>query len=178
MYDKRCTGAILVQKSADIPEQVEWIHHFEGNTHCPECLMLVGCFFTVSDHLPCPHHPFCHCTLEPVDYTVVLMNASIYSDYSKFDSENFYKHGKNKAFEAWGYTITDSNMLKAEIERQAREKYVLGDYKLGQLNIYGQRINIRIELPRKDGTGIVSFVTGWTIYPNGHLRLNTPYGGK
>ena len=50
--------------------------HSEGKTHCEECLMLDGCFFMASNHPPCPHHPFCHCTLEPVDYTVVLINAS------------------------------------------------------------------------------------------------------
>jgi len=64
------------------------------------------------------------------------------------------------------------------MERQAREKYFAGDYTLGRLDIRGQRISIRITLQRKDGTGSVSFLTGWMILPNGQLKLNTPYGGK
>ena len=56
--------------------------------------------------------------------------------------------------------------------------YIKGDYKLGLLDEYGQRISIIIELPRKNGAGIVSFTTGWMAKPNGHIQLNTPYGGK
>ena len=33
----------------------------------------------------------------------------------------------------WGYNIEDSEWLKAEIERQGREKYIAGEYKLGKL---------------------------------------------
>ena len=40
------------------------------------------------------------------------------------------------------------------------------------------RMSIRIESPRKDKEGVVSFITGWTVYPNGRIQLNTPYGGK
>ena len=29
-----------------------------------------------------------------------------------------------------------------------------------------------------DGSGDVSFITGWMVLPNGKLKLNTPYGGK
>ena len=67
MYYKRCTGAILVQKSTEMPEWVQWTHHSEGKTHCEECLMLDGCWFAGDTHPPCPHHPFCHCTLEPIE---------------------------------------------------------------------------------------------------------------
>lgn len=47
---------------------------------------------------------------------------------------------------------------------------------LGQLNYQGQRINIRVEIPRKDKAGTASFVTGWMGEPNGYIRLVTPYG--
>ena len=181
MYYKTCIG--MVQKAEELPSWVQWTHHTEGKTHCEECLRLDGCWFLEGNAPPCPHHPYCHCTLDPIPYTVVLMNATSYSDYSKFDPylfdpRNYYKHGKNKAFESWGYTIADAQWLKTEIERQAREKYVMGDYTLGTLDQYGQRISIRIEIPRKDGSEDVSFLTGWTVYSNGQIRLNTPYGGK
>lgn len=68
----------------------------------------------------------------------MLKTIAAHSDYSKydpylFDPEGFYKHGKNKAFESWGYTITDAQWLKDEIERQARERYTSGEYTLGKL---------------------------------------------
>jgi len=64
------------------------------------------------------------------------------------------------------------------MERQALEKYLAGDYMLGKLNKDGQRIIIRIEIPRRTGDGTVSFISGWMVYPNGHIQLTTPYGGK
>lgn len=68
--------------------------------------------------------------------------------------------------------------LKEEIEKQGLEKYRNGDYTLGQLNVYGQRISIMVELPRKNGDGRVSFITGWMVKPNGLIQLITPFGGK
>ena len=80
--------------------------------------------------------------------------------------------------ESWGYSIADSQWLKDEIERQGLEKYQAGEYTLGRLNKEGQRISIRIEVPRKDTGETVSFISGWMVHPNGHIQLNTPYGGK
>ena len=118
LYYKRCFGTI--QKGAGLPDWVQWTHHSEGKTHCEECLMLDGCFFTASNHPPCPHHPSCHCTLEPVDYAVVLINTSAYSDDRKFDPYLFnttglQTHNKEKLFKEWGYTVEDARWLQAEI---------------------------------------------------------------
>lgn len=52
IYYKRYTGKLLPQKTAEQPSWVQWTHHSEGKTHCEECLMLDGCFFTVSNHPP------------------------------------------------------------------------------------------------------------------------------
>ena len=183
MYNKRCTGVLLVQKSEDTPQWVKWIHEPSGIFHCITCLQLDGCWFA-RDHAPIwPHHDRCHCRLEAIDYLVVLMNASTYSDYSKFDPYLFnttgtYPHTKEKLFKEWGYTVHDAKWLQAEMERQAREKYIAGEYELGKLDVFGQRINITIEIPRKDKAGTVTFVSGWMVEPNGKLKLNTPYGGK
>ena len=183
MYYKQCTGIVLVRKTTVFPDWLRWTHHTEGKTHCPECLMLDGCFFTQFNHPPCPHHPYCHCTLEPIDYALVLENTSAHSDYSKFDPYLFnttglQTHNKEKLFREWGYTVDDAKWLQAEIERQGRERYLSGQYELGKLNIFGQRINIRVTIPQKDGFGDVSFITGWMVKPNGQINLNTPYGGK
>ena len=74
--------------------------------------------------------------------------------------------------------MDDASWLQKEIERQARDKYISGEYQLGKLNIQGQRISIRITIPRRDNGEDASFITGWMVYPNGQLRLTTPYGGK
>lgn len=183
MYYKRSKGLLIARKSMDEPEWVRWTHHSEGKTHCEECLMLDGCWFQKENTPHWPHHPFCHCTLDPVEYTVVLINAASQSDYRKFDPYLFnttgsYTHTKEKLFAQWGYTVEDAKWLQAEMERQGREKYILGEYELGKLSKDGQRISIRIEIPRKNGEGSVSFLSGWMVHPNGKLRLVTPYGGK
>lgn len=169
--------------SVEIPGWVQWTHHSEGKTHCEECLKLDGCWFLESNAPTWPHHPFCHCTLDPIDYAVVLVNAAAYSDYRKFDpyllnTYGDYTHTKEKLFAQWGYTVADAHWLQAEMEKQAREKYMNGEYTLGKLNENGQRLSIRIEIPRKNGTGAVSYISEWMVHPNGKLRLTTPYGGK
>lgn len=182
MYFKQWQTVLFVQKS-DSPEWVRWVHQSEGYTHCDECLMLDGCLFLRSKAPPWPHHPNCHCILEPVDYAVVQISASTYSDYRKFDpylfnTQNQHPHGKDKLFKQWGYTVEDARWLQAEIERQGLEKYLSGEYILGKLNEKGQRISIRVTILRRDTGEAVSFTTGWMICPKGTLKLCTPYGGK
>ncbi len=110
-----------------------------------------------------------------------MFNCTAESAYSKYDpylfnTEGKYTHAKEVLFKEWGYTVADAKWLQNEIEKQALEKYTNGDYKLGKLNEHGQHIDIRVEIPRKDKPDIVSFTTGWMVYPDGHIRLNTPYG--
>ena len=81
-------------------------------------------------------------------------------------------------FDSWGYSIIYSEYLVEELTRQAKLNYQCGEYSLGNLDAYGQRISIIITLPKKNGMGEVSFVSGWMVYPNGEIVLTTPYGGK
>ena len=74
--------------------------------------------------------------------------------------------------------VGDSEWLQEEIEKQGRQQYLLGNYELGKLNFQGQRISIRVTIPRKNGAGDVSFITGWMVKPGGKIKLTTPYGGK
>lgn len=120
--------------------------------------MLDGCWFLKEKKPKWPHHQFCHCVLEDIPYNEVLTLSSCKCPYEKFDPylfdpDNFYKHGKSAMLESWGYSILDSTYLKGEIEKQALEKY-------------------------KNGDGMVSFITGWMVKPNGLIQLNTPFGGK
>ena len=133
IYYKRHTGKLLPQKTAEQPNWVQWTHHSEGKTHCEECLRLDGCWFQEEKAPPCPHHPFCHCTLDLIPYAVVFGNVSVYSDYGKFDPYLFnttglQTHNKEKLFKEWGYTVDDARWLQAEIERQGRERYLSGQY--------------------------------------------------
>lgn len=192
MYVKKVYGYVLpeqayhcvfVVKQSVGPGWVRWVHRPLGKTHCETCLKLDGCLFVQGKSPPCPHHLNCHCILEPVDDAEVFSYAEAYSDYRKFDPYLFRpkevdNHGKNDAFESWGYSVSDSPWLQKELERQALEKYLSGDYTLGKLNEYGQRISIRVTIPRKRDDRSVSFITGWMVEPNGKLRLTTPYGGK
>ena len=162
---------------------VKWVHHSEGIIHCIECLQLDGCFFLFVNAPACPQHEKCHCTLEAIDHSVVQRKAVATSNFKKFDpylfnTNGLYFHGKEKLFLEWGYTGDDAKWLQDEMERQARLSYFSGNYRLGKLDIFGQRINITIQIPRKDGIGTVTFVSGWMVEPGGKLKLNTPYGGK
>lgn len=103
IYYKQCSGTLLLQKTAELQNWAQWTHHAEGKTHCEECLKLDGCWFQKKNAPPCPHHPYCHCTLEPIDRAVVLANATTYSNYSKLDPYLFnttgaYTHGKEELF--------------------------------------------------------------------------------
>ena len=162
---------------------VRWIHNATGIFHCFDCIKLHNCWFSENNHPDCPLHENCHCHLESIPYSQVLVESKADSDFNKFDPylfnrDNKYSHGKEKLFAQWGYTIEDAKWLQAEIEKQGRNKYISGDYTLGKLDLWGQRINIRIELQRRDTNDTISFNTGWMLKPDGKIVLNTPYGGK
>lgn len=175
-------AAIWGEQLPEAPKWNKWLHRNLSDNHCEECLMLHECWFENEKTPKWPHHPFCHCVLEDISYNDVLTKSSVDSAYSKFDPYLFdikgeYGHGKDKLFKSWGYSVKDSQYLKSEIERQGLEKYISGEYTLGKLNDKGQRISITIEIERKDKNSTVTFLSGWMVYPNGHIQLTTPYGG-
>lgn len=183
-YIKKWFASISKETNTPVSTQwVKWIHNFVGSTHCFRCVRLNDCWFNSSNMPEMPLHDRCHCYTESIPYNQVLAEAKSESDYSKFDPYLFnrdskYTHGKEKLFEKWGYTIDDAKWLQEEVERQCREKYISGKYTLGVLNHNGQRISIRVSIPRKDTGESVSFITGWMLYPDGRIKLTTPYGGK
>lgn len=145
--------------------------------HCSICLNINGCCFPRSNMPKYPLHLNCHCRIE----SIYRVNAKAECELSKFSNYIFHptkNGGKKSLFESWGYDIIDSEWLQAEFIRQAKEKYESGNFVLGKLDNYGQRISIVITLPRKDKIGMVSFTSGWLVYPNGVIKLTTPVGGK
>ncbi|WP_310665869.1 DUF637 domain-containing protein [Burkholderia multivorans] len=88
-------------------------------------------------------------------------------------------HGKNAVFESLGYSGADSASLTQMWEQQAAQKYAQGQYTLGKLDQYGQRINIEIALPGKGAAaGQTSYLrSGWMIQGDGSIKLNTSFSG-
>ena len=173
---------------------VKWVHHatkpaesseeksanvIKGiiSKHCAICLNLNGCCF-VKDKCPTkPLHPNCHCDT----INIYPITATIESPIAKFTKYVFVSSAvddKKQLFELWGYGIMDSEYLQQEFIKQATLAYSVGDYELGLLNEYGQRINITITLKRKNKNEYVTFRSGWMVYPNGKIVLITPYGRR
>ena len=76
-------------------------------------------------------------------------------------------HGKDAVFKGLGYSAEDSAQMAKLWEEQAAAKYAQGQYTLGKLDQYGQRINITIDVP---GVGTAarktsSVTSGWIIGP-------------
>ena len=143
--------------------------------HCAMCLNLNGCCFVVNKCPPKPLHPNCHC------YTIDTpsITAKTECPIQKFTKYIFANgNSKKQLFELWGYDIMDSQYLQQEFIKQAKLAYSVGDYELGLLNDFGQRIKIEITLKKKNKNEYVTFVSGWMVYPDGKIILTTPYGGK
>ena len=144
--------------------------------HCAKCMNINGCCFPRNNMPEYPLHPNCHCKIEHIDRIWAIAVCPV----EKFENYIFNpigNKGKKELFESWGYAKIDSLWLQQEMERQAKEKYENGNFTLGKLDNHGQRINIEIELPRKDKIGTVKFISGWMVYPNGKIQNTTPYGG-
>lgn len=143
--------------------------------HCAICLNLNGCCFVVGKCPSKPLHSNCHC------YTVDIPSITVKAEcpIEKFTKYIFADgNSKKDLFELWGYSIMDSKYLQQEFIKQARLTYSVGNYTLGLLNDFGQRLNIRITIKKKNKNEYVSFNSGWMVYPNGKIILTTPYGGK
>lgn len=103
-------------------------------------------------------------------------------DVRKF-SEYIFKdgadHGKDVAFKNLGYGKEYSDDIVKLYQEQVNMKYQRGDFTLGKLDDYGQRINIEIKLPGiGDAAGNISYLkSGWMILEDGSIKLNTPFSG-
>ena len=121
--------------------------------HCKLCTVLSGCYF-VKPKLPKKKandngllHPRCDCKLQEIiksnDTVTAICPIGKFTDY--IFSEKHENTGKLKLFrDHFGFTKQDSEYLKREFDAQAKQKYANGDYEIGKLNNFGQRINITI----------------------------------
>lgn len=153
------------------------VEYARNSNHCATCLNLNGCCFPKNKMPLYPHHYGCHCYLEPA----VNLSFSANCREDKFTVNIFNPrepNGKIELFEELGYGIIDVQILIDEYCHQAKEKYSNGEFELGLLDEFGQRININIVIPSKDGSFSYSFKSGWMVYPDGIIKLVTVYGGK
>lgn len=88
-------------------------------------------------------------------------------------------HGKDHIFRSLGYDQEHSEELATLYEKQAALLYEAGDYSIGRLNEFGQRITIEIRLhgigSHADKTSWL--LSGWMLQSDGSLTLNTPFAG-
>lgn len=145
--------------------------------HCKKCTALSGCYFVSYNKPDYPQHPFDDCEIHPISITRNQLTA--FCDIRKFTEYIFRfdnSRGKTYIFENWGFTIGDSQNLKDELERQAKEKYLNGDYKLQSADENGQRITIAISLQDKE-KNVRMIKTGWMVRPLGQITCSTPFTG-
>ncbi|MDR3292542.1 MAG: hypothetical protein LBT20_00370 [Clostridiales bacterium] len=92
----------------------------------------------------------------------------------------FVEKDKKILFEKYmGYTLAEAQELYDIIKAQSIENYGNGNYVIGELNKYGQRISIPCTIRSKGRTPEKEyyFYTGWMVFPNGKIKNNTPFGG-
>ena len=163
-----------------IPNEPEWIRMLIRGVmlmlgHCLECTVLDGCYFTLDNMPELPKHVRCHCNQIKIPYNQVMIKAKAKCNIKKF-TEYVFKDdkaskGKKQIFQNLGYGIKDSEWLQSEFCAQALKNYLNGNYILRNLDMYGQRLAIIINLKN------VTFYSGWMLKPNGLIENTTPFGG-
>lgn len=155
---------------------IEWKHIPTGIMHCPVCLVLDKCWFNNLLKPELPQHKNCHCVAVNISKPTANINAHAKCDIKKFTdyifSDKYAWNGKRDLFEILGFTKNDSQYLNNEYENQAIKNYCNGNYKLGKLDVQGQRINIDISFIKENRK--IVFNSGWMIRPNGKITNNTP----
>lgn len=160
--------------------------NLEKMGHCRECSVLSGCYF-VKSRLPRKKsqgdgllHQNCDCKLngieKPTAEAIAICSIEKFTGYIFSDKEKYLSNGKIKLFKELGFTKEDSEYLKMEFDSQGKRQYLNGDYEIGKLDEFGQRINITITVNSATKKNI-KLVTGWMVHPLGKITCNTPLGG-
>lgn len=89
------------------------------------------------------------------------------------------RHGKDAVFRSFGYAAGDSEALANSFAQQGAANFDAGNFMMGNLDQFGQRITIPIRLVGQgDAAGRATTVlSGWMITPEGTVRLVTPFAG-
>ncbi len=124
----------LANKAAAV-QWVKWVHpntqpansHAEKQanvlkaaiipTHCAKCLNMNGCCFAKDKCPESPLHENCHCKAERIDDITVTAECPIEKFTGYIFSDKHKNNGKQEMFERWGFKISDSAILKSELEK-------------------------------------------------------------
>ncbi len=140
--------------------------------HCLNCTSVSGCQFLEMKSPEYPFHPNCHCEKKQIIAPKPIYSAKAFCNINKIENYALTnKNGKIGVFKALGFDENDAWYLKSFLEREAVNKYTKGEYELGRLDIYGQRITIMIEFNER------KFKTGWMVHPLGYIKNTTPFCG-
>ncbi len=88
-------------------------------------------------------------------------------------------HGKDAVYRGLGFGREHSNKLASIYQHQANRKFASGNYTLGKLDKWGQRIDIEINLKGIGSSSgkSSSLRSGWMIQNDGTIKLSTPFSG-
>ena len=167
--------------SQEKKENTEWAKA-NNNKHCAVCLNMNGCCLpidVIENKMKFPFHENCHCYVVPTNNLEITAEVPL-KKFIKyiFNPEKYLENGKQQMFIDWGFNIDDSVDLSIEFAVQGNELFFNTNFDIGKLDNYGQRIDIRVKMQRKDKLEQVSFVSGWMLYPDGRIVLVTPYGDE
>lgn len=142
----------------------------ETNT-CDLCVALNRTVFKNS-HKPEYTHPNCKCKQVPFEFPETPLDFPMKKIVYLFAK-------KGDWMRSMGYLDLDAEEIYQTIAENAQLQFMRGNYILGTLSKYGQKVNIVLALPgKRDKQGTTYRVkTGWTAFPNGKLHNNTPIGG-
>lgn len=161
-----------------IPKEPEWLRTIIRALlmlmkHCLKCSALNGCYLLNIKRPKQPLHERCHCMRLKINVDDVKTNASSECAIEKFTKYIFGNNskGKNQIFYKMGFSIDDSEYLQKQYCEQALNSYLRGQYELRELDIWGQRLAIPINL---NG---VYFYSGCMLCPEGKIKNTTPFGG-
>ena len=117
-----------------------------------------------------PTHPNCKCK-------AVNGNVSVQVDFPMdklgylFNDEN-----KEKMMHTAGYRVEDSEEMHQTLSAVIKKQYEEGNYKLKNLNVHGQHVQLEIIIVgKRDHTGeMFRGRTGCVLWPNGKIKVASP----
>ncbi len=164
------------------------------NPHCALCVSVNNCYFkNEEDKKPIEfnygkyslnqipflnrglYHPHCHCKK-------IAISKPNYQELQLLinDGKKMYLFSDKLGIIIYmGYKESEKEKFYNAFEYYVKYAFSQGKYYKRMHDKYGFRINIQVEMPgaNEKASEIFKFNSGFTIFPNGKLKINTPFGG-